>query len=268
MKRKPTPAFAVEAFIWSNLAFLGVDIALAHGENRYARGEEWLPIAFSAAAALALAPALASARLRAKTRGLAIAVGAGAILVGVGGMIYHLSSAFFERQTLANLVYAAPFVAPLAYVGVGLLLLATRLEPPARWGDWVLLLALGGFIGNFGLSLLDHAQNGFASPAEWVPVGAAAYGASFLLLALLRPREPALRVTTLLVLGGQVAVGVAGFALHLAGDLRRPGGFWDRLLHGAPVFAPLLFADLALLGAIGLWLRPIDNGVSANAAPQ
>jgi hypothetical protein len=246
---------AVELFIWSNLAFLGVDIALAHAENGYARAEEWLPLGFSAIAVVLLLPALFGAKLRDKTRWLALFVGAMAILIGVAGMIYHLSSAFFEAQTLANLVYAAPFVAPLAYVGVGLLLLLTRLEPPASWGGWILFLTLGGFAGNFALSLLDHAQNGFARKSEWIPVAGAAFATSFLAMAVIRPADRLLSRATAAVLGAQVLIGGAGFALHLAGNAQRPGPWLDRLLHGAPLFAPLLFANLALLGALGLWAR-------------
>lgn len=253
-----TPEYAVEAFIWSNLAFLGVDIVLAHAENRYARSEELLPIGFSALAALLLAPGLVSRRWRTATRRLALGIGACAILVGVGGMIYHLASAFFAQQALANLVYAAPFIAPLAYVGVGLLLLLSRMQPAAdpEWASWVMFLALGGFAGNFGLSLLDHAQNGFARPAEWVSVGAAAFGASFLLVALLRPGESGLQRVTLAVLALQAVVGVVGFGLHFVADLDRPGdSLAERIIHGAPLFAPLLFSNLAVLGAIGIWAR-------------
>jgi hypothetical protein len=257
-----TPEYAVEVFIWSNLAFLGVDIALAHAENRFIRWEEWIPIVFSAIAALALIPGLVSLRLRAATRGLSLCIGGCSVLLGVSGLIYHLSSAFFERQVLVNLVYSAPFIAPLAYVGVGLLLVMSRMksaEDP-EWASWVLLFAVGGFVGNLGLCLLDHAQNGFARPAEWVSVGAAAFGSSFLLVTLLRPQEPRLALLTLAVLAAQVAIGVLGFGLHLSADLRRPGVTWpERLIHGAPVFAPLLFADLALLGAIGIWSRLRDS---------
>lgn len=263
-----SPAFAVEAFIWSNLALLGGDVALAHAENAYARREEWIPIGFSAAAAIVLLPGLVSAGLRERKRLLALGVGFAAILVGVAGMIYHLASAFFEKQTLANLVYAAPFVAPLAYVGVGLLLVMTRMEPLDRWGGWVMLLSLGGFFGNLGLSLLDHAQNGFASWAEWVPVGSAAFATSFLLVALLKHGDRVLARATFVVLAVQVLVGVAGFILHLAGDARRPGTWADRLLYGAPVFAPLLFADLALLAAIGLWLPSPSRGASSARPPR
>jgi hypothetical protein len=30
-------------------------------------------------------------------------------------------------------------------------------------------------------------------------------------------------------------------------------GLWDKILYSAPVFAPLLFANLAVLGVLGLW---------------
>jgi hypothetical protein len=40
----------------------------------------------------------------------------------------------------------------------------------------LVLLALGGFVGNLGLSLLDHAQDGFFRWTEWIPVVAATGG--------------------------------------------------------------------------------------------
>jgi ABC-type spermidine/putrescine transport system permease subunit II len=97
-------------------------------------------------------------------------VAVGAIVAGVTGMVLHLKSAFFQEQTLGTLVYSAPFIAPLAYVGVGLLLLLVRLEAPESpaFGWWIVLLALGGFVGNLGMSLLDHAQNGLFRWTEWV----------------------------------------------------------------------------------------------------
>jgi hypothetical protein len=178
-----------------------------------------------------------------------------AIAIGVTGFVLHLQSAFFVQQTVRNLVYSAPFVAPLAYVGVGLLLLLVRSVDASspEFGWWVILLALGGFLGNFALSLLDHAQNGFFSWAEWIPVFSAAFGASFLFVVLVWPSVALLRVTYA-VLAIQAVVGVLGFFLHAVADYRRPAAsLADRYLYGAPPFAPLLFANLALLGALGLW---------------
>lgn len=44
------------------------------------------------------------------------------------------------------------------------------------------------------------------------------------------------------------------FGLHTLGNYRgQAENLLDNFLYGAPVFAPLLFVDLALLAAIGLW---------------
>jgi hypothetical protein len=250
------PRRCAEWFVVANLAFLGVDIALAHAENAFRRRVEWAPILFSGVATLCLLP-LAVGWSNRFWRRVELVVGAGAILVGVAGMAFHLQSGFFQQQTLRNLVYSAPFVAPLAYVGVGLVLLMLRLAPApdAQMGWWLLVLALGGFFGNLGLSLLDHAQNGFFRWTEWIPVVAAAYGSSFLLVAWLwPPASPAALAWSLLAV--ESAVGLFGFALHLWGDWHRSAvHVADRFLYGAPAFAPLLFADLAVLAAIGLWAR-------------
>ena len=87
----------------------------------------------------------------------------------------------------------------------------------------MVFLALGGFAGNFVLSLADHTQNGFFNHLEWVPVVAAAAGVGFLLVVVLRPRDAALRTATLWLLGAEVLIGIAGFALHVRADFTRPG---------------------------------------------
>jgi len=251
-----SPGLAVEVFAVSNLAFLGVDIAVAHGANHYARSAEWVPLGFSALATLLLAPGLAGERVRARMRPVAIAVAAGSVAIGLAGMIYHLQSGFFREQTLHALVYAAPFAAPLAYVGVGLLVLLSRLESPESkaWSAWVTFLALGGFAGNFVLSLTDHAQNGFFQSSEWIAVGAAALAVGFLLLAVLRPRDRPLLRICLFVLVFEALVGLAGEGLHWIAIVGRPGpGLVYRVIFGPPAFAPLLYVDLAVLAAIGIW---------------
>jgi hypothetical protein len=56
------------------------------------------------------------------------------------------------------------------------------------------------------------------------------------------------------MMAAQVGVGLVGSYLHLAADLSSPTvALWDRVLYGAPPFAPLLFADLAILAVLGLW---------------
>ena len=53
----------------------------------------------------------------------------------------------------------------------------------------------------------------------------------------------------------QAAVGVVGFSLHLLADLHGVGPtLLDRIIYGAPVFAPMLFPDMVILTLIGMWV--------------
>jgi hypothetical protein len=261
-------AFWVEAFVLVNLAFLGLDIWIAHQANAFARREEWLPVVFSALAPLLLAPLVVSARHGVKRNTFGLVIGGLAVAVGLFGMLFHLQSGFFQQQTLRGLVYAAPFVAPLSYVGIGLLLLLNHLESTEtlEWSRWVLLLAAGGFTGNLGLSLLDHAKNAFFRRSEWLSVVGAAFGTSFLVCVIARPESLALRRATAWVMGAEAVIGLLGFALHVDADLVLRVGptLRDRLVYGAPAFAPLLFTNLALLAALGLW--GIERALASEAA--
>ena len=123
-----------------------------------------------------------------------------------------------------------------------------------EWGQWVVCMALGGFVGNFLLSLCDHAQNGFFNPWEWIPIFTSAIAVGCLITVLIQPiHPPFLRVCAVaLIING--LVGLLGFFLHLLVDLRSAElSISDKFIYGAPVFAPLLFVDLALLGVLGIW---------------
>ena len=257
----------LEAFVAFNLAFLVLDVFLAHSMNAFRHPAEWIPLAYASLAATALAgnmvvrgpwrrEAERGAWRRGAGRGIGFAVGWGGIAVGVAGLLWHLESAFFRETTLASLVYSAPFSAPLAFAGLGFLALLNRLVSGEEkdWGRSVLLLAWGGFAGCFALALGDHAQNGFFSPAEWIAVAAGAVGVGFLLVPIAVRVPTSYLTATLGILTGEIAVGILGFALHIMPALA-PGDapLVDRILFGAPPFAPLLFADLALLAALATW---------------
>src|SRR4029077_5758783 len=92
-----------------------------------------------------------------------------------------------------------------------------------EWSQWMLLLALGGFIGNFVFSLTDHAMNGFFNVVEWMPVVSSACAIGALLVPFLIDVERPYLWLCATVLGVQALVGVAGFAFHVASDLRQPG---------------------------------------------
>jgi hypothetical protein len=247
----------VELFVCSNLGFLVLDVAIAHAVNGFRNGAEWIPVGFAAGGALLLVPGIVRRWRRGAPLGwTGTIVGWCGVAVGVAGLIFHLRSRFFETTTLHSLVYSAPFVAPLSFAGLGLLLLANRMIPEesAEWPYWVVFLALGGFAGNFALSLTDHAQNGFFDRLEWVPVVASALAVGFLLTALVRPLSAGFLRWCWVVLGLQVLTGILGFGVHVWSDLHGPTRRMALdFLYGAPAFAPLLFADLAVLAAIGLW---------------
>jgi hypothetical protein len=251
------PRLWVELFVMLNFAGLVLDIYLAHSENQFRRESEYVPFYFSIAAAATLAVIVPLRdRWPAVYRDVGHLVGWLAVLVGLAGVMLHLDSRFFYERTIRSLTYAAPFAAPLAYTGLGLLLIANRLVEPdtIEWPQWILLLALGGFIGNFVFSLTDHAQNAFFNPLEWVPVISSAFAIGFLLVPfLIRVTEPFLLVCTA-VLTVQAAVGLLGFALHVRADLRAPAAtLFERLVAGAPPMAPLLFPNLVVLALIALW---------------
>lgn len=258
--------FLVEAFAVSNLAFLILDIWIAHSINDFHHPAEWIPFGYAIVGTVGLARNVVLGRpLRGGAarayhegagRGVGIAVGFAGVLVGVSGLLWHLSSSFFERTTLESLVYSAPFVAPLAFAGVGFLILLNRMvdHDSREWTRWVLLLAWGGLVGCFGLALVDHAQNGFFHPLEWISVAAGALATAFFAMPLLWRVPRGFWTALLWVAAITTAVGVLGFALHvvpLFGEARAP--LFDRLIYGPPPFAPLLFADLAALAAIAVW---------------
>ncbi len=255
--RTPLQIWIVEIFVLGNLSFLALDIYLAHSYNDFANPAEWIPFVFSLVAPFLLLPGiLRGVHDRGFSLWAGLCVGGTSVLVGIAGMLFHLDSNFFDDQTLKALVYTAPFAAPLAYTGVGLLLILNRLEPPdsPAWCSWVVFLAMCGFVGNLALSLCDHAQNGFFVPAEWIPVVASALATSFLLVAVVRePEGRYLRICQQMMVF-QVVVGVLGFYLHFTAETQQvTGSIVSKLIYGAPVFAPLLFANLGILAMTGLW---------------
>ena len=255
------PRVWLELFVIANLGGLAPDIGLAHATNGFHHPAEWIPLAFSLAAPPALFVALVSWRTRGAAslwRAAGLALGLASIAVGVAGLLWHLSSRFLVEQTLESLVYTAPFAAPLAYTGLGLLLVMDRTVDALEgdWSDWVLIVAIGGFAGNFIFSLADHAQNGFFHATEWIPVGASAFAVTFLSMPLVMRVTRGYLTVCALVLVLEVAVGLAGFWLHVRADLAGPSPrLLENLVYGTPSLAPLLFVDLSLLAALGLAVR-------------
>jgi len=251
------PELWIEAFAILNIGFLTFDIFLAHSVNQFRNRAEYIPLCFSAAAPWFLLVALTQRkRRRILWKVLGNVVGGAAILVGLAGVVLHLESSFFYERTIRSLTYSAPFAAPLAYTGLGFLLVMNRMvaAESREWAQWILLFTLGGFLGNFVFSLADHAENGFFFAVEWVPVAASALAIGFLCVPLLMRVSRLFIDLTAAVLILEAGVGLWGFALHTMGNLRGPSVHaFDNFVYGAPPMAPLLFPNLMVLGIIGLW---------------
>jgi hypothetical protein len=253
------PQLWVELFVTANLAILAADIYIAHSVNQFGKPAEYVPLYFSIAGALVLAIVIALRwifGLRSLWRIAGLVIAWAAILTGLAGVLYHLNSSFFAERTLKSITYAAPFAAPLSYTGLGFLLLVNRMVPPrsAEWARWIMFLALGGFFGNFVLSLTDHASNGFFLRTEWIPVLSSAFAVGFLVVPLLFTVTRRFLDLCLLVMLGQACIGVLGFWFHLRANLVEPGHtLFEKLVNGAPPMAPLLFPNLVGLAIIGLW---------------
>ena len=127
-----------ELFVTTNLAILAADIYIAHSVNHFQKTAEYIPLYFSIGAPVVLALIIALrwiGHFEAPWRDVGYMVGWLSVLVGLGGVLYHLESRFFLDRTLKSLTYAAPFAAPLAYTGLGFLLLMNRLVA-ARSTEW------------------------------------------------------------------------------------------------------------------------------------
>ena len=248
----------IEVFVIVNLAFLALDVYLAHSINHFREPTEWIPVCFSLAAPVLLAAGnlWAASDRRGMNHAIGLLVGFTSILIGVTGIIFHLESQFFARHSLRSLVYTAPFAAPLAYCGLGFLLLLNRMvsEESKEWSQWLIFFGLGGFGGNFVLALCDHAQNGFFHPLEWIPVISAAYTVGFLAVALYANVTQAFLNVCFSILAIQFLVGMVGFYLHTVSSLQGTStSLFQNMIHGAPIFAPLLFPNLAVLSGFGIW---------------
>lgn len=251
------PELWVEAFAILNIGFLTFDIYLAHSVNQFRSHAEYIPLFFSATAPLILIIALTQRkRHRSIWNVLGYIVGGTAIVIGLTGVVLHLESSFFYERTLRSLTYSAPFAAPLAYAGLGFLLVMNRMVDveSIEWAQWILLFTTGGFIGNFVFSLADHAENGFFFKVEWVPVAASAIAIGFLCAPLIVPVSRMFIDITAAILLLEAGVGLWGFVLHTMGNLEGPSiHAFDNFIYGAPPMAPLLFPNLMVLGIIGLW---------------
>lgn len=268
-----------------NEMMLGVETYLAHLISGTVVPREWIPVVFGpTAGALLLLAGLLAHRKRVWASLLATVVLVASIGVGLLGAYFRFVRAILPsappgaRITVDLLIWAPPLFGPLAFAGVGLMgLSAAWPEAPADSGvlllpgglrlrmpfpksrAYLMLVGLGALTTMLS-SVLDHARAGFTNPWLWVPtlVGVFATVVAVVLAAVPDPRPGEVRVYVA-AMGLLILTGVVGVIFHIQRDVLARGlVVAERFLRGAPVLAPLLFADIGLWGLIVL--LPPDEG--------
>lgn len=278
-----------------NLAFLGLDILLAHGMNGNIRTNEMVPIVFGPAAALVLVIAgLISLRRRTLAIWLAFITLGASIVVGLAGAYFHVERAIPPNGlggafgiAVALFVFAPPVVGPLTYSLLGVLgAIAAVIEDPLDSGRMVIpgifswrvpfsktqqyAIWVGlGTLATLLSSVLDHGRFNFENLWVWLPtvVGVFATVATITWGML---KEPS-RGDTAVYVAAQVAmilVGVIGLLLHVETDLTTRNIIVpERFLRGAPFLAPMLFADMGALALLVLYpFREKPSSANAEAS--
>ncbi len=262
-----------------NELMLAVEIYLAHSISGTIVAKEWIPIVFGPIAAIILGiSGLISLRNRPLATILAIPTLIASIVIGLLGAYFHVYRAFQpfatsgEQVNISLSIWAPPLLAPLTFALVGLIgLSALWTELPVDSGTLVLL---GGYrlqlpysktSGYFFLvsmamlatlisSVLDHARTNFSNPWLWIPTAAGVIGTIIpLFIGFIRkPTRSDIRIYlgTMLAI---ILVGTLGSVLHILSNLGADNTIvGERFIRGAPMLAPLLFADIATLGLVVL----------------
>jgi hypothetical protein len=262
-----------------NEIMLGVDTYLAHSISSTIRVGEWIPIIFGPVAGMCLLLAgLIAQRRRPLANLVASLVFLSSVAVGILGSYYHLHRAILtsapagQQISTLVLVFAPPLLGPLTFALIGLLgLSAAWEEEPVESGRLRLLgklrihmplpktrayfLMVAIFILTTLLSsVLDHARTNFTNPWLWLPtiIGAFATFVTFGMGAFDRLNKSDYQAYVL-AMGLMILVGVTGGVLHVLRDLTGQGTLLtERFINGAPFLAPLLYANMGLLGLIVL----------------
>jgi hypothetical protein len=262
-----------------NELFLSVDIFLAHGLNGQIGRNEWIPIIFGVVAGILLLFAgLLAFRQRSLATVIANLVFLSSVIVGLMGIYFHISRTAIpggplgQPGTVLALIWAPPILGPFVFALVGVLgISAAWIEHPTDSGRLHLLAnrhvrmpysktRAYFFIVSIGIlvtlisSVLDHARLNFENPWVWLPTMAGIFSTvvAVVLGMIERPTRADLTVytTAMLML---IGVGVIGFVLHLNSNLIAQGSIViERFLRGSPSLAPLLFANMGLLGLLVL----------------
>jgi hypothetical protein len=243
-------------FVAFSLSAMTGDVIIAHAYNKFGVWTQWIPLLVGFfVAAIACVGAINGMEQRGQRTAFAVAMWA-SVALGIVGTFFHVRCEECQGISLKDLVYSAPLTAPLAYSGVAFAGLIAVRSKSMLWGwsrrQWIYCLIALGALANGSLCVLDHARNAFFHPAEWLSIFVSLFIAGlFAHAALHRGMSSSERVVMWVGIGVQALVGVAGWVFHVSGSLSQiEGDLLDKLIYGPPVFAPLLFVNLSVIGAM------------------
>ena len=260
-----------------NEIFLGVDIYLAHAISGTIVPYEWIPIIFGPIAGFVLLVAgLIAIKQRPLASLLATLILLASIAVGLLGAYFHLLRIALpegpegQQLTVRLLVWGPPFLGPLMFALVGLWgISAAWVEDPPDSGRlrvpggrtlplplsktraYFLMIGLGIMVTAIS-AVLDHARTGFENPWLWIPTVVGVFG-TVVTVALGYFERPTRADLTIYVIAMLLLIvtGLVGAVLHVDDNLTARGAFVaERFIRGAPFLAPLLFANMGVLGLI------------------
>lgn len=261
-----------------NEVAIGVETYLAHSISGGIKPGESIPMFFGPIAGLLFLLAL---YLRVWRKAitlstlLIIGIASASVVVGILGTAFHWDQALApagDRLRWNWIIYAPPVLGPLAFAGVGLMGIIAALEDtkpesgklslpgvftfytPLKQTQQLLWLVALGLLAATVSSFLDHGRTDFENVFVWIPAVSGLFATVVtLLLALYPERTAADYFTFFWAMMLMVVVGVLGVGLHFNADLPEglnAGISAERLIRGAPVMAPMLFANMGLLGII------------------
>ena len=267
-------------FVALNEAVLALEILLAHGLNGTIRTDEWIPIVFGPVAALVLVIAgLISLRQRTAAILLALLVFIISLFIGLLGAFFHVQRAIppvgLVRPSYAIdlFVFAPPVLGPLTFALVAIVgVIAAVIEDPPDSGRMVIPGVLSwqvpfsktrqyyvwvslGILATLISSVLDHGRFNFDNPWTWLPIIIGVFATVTCLgMGLIEKPSESDLATFVFTMFALIFVGVVGLILHFSAGLTSGGAVVpERFLRGAPVLAPLLFANMSVFGLLILW---------------
>lgn len=265
----------------------GFEAFVQHRRGAFADPLMWTPVVLMPPTAAGALVVVASDR---GTRVLLPMLSVASIADGMIGFLLHLRGIRGMpggfRLGQYNVVMGPPVFAPLLMSSVGVLgLLATALRPAisddrqagmmvtsfnvgrplarlasdiadGRFQRGMAMTAASLAVLAGGEAYFEHFRGSFNNRLMWTPVWLTPpmVAAGIAAAASEEAARVALPVASLVMLGD----GLAGFLLHLRGIRDMPGGFSNldfNMTYGPPLFAPLLFSSVGLLGLIATLMR-------------